>query len=67
MSGCRPIAHLFSEFRAQCAAFWPLMNMAPKVGPMRGAPSSSATCAHDVTPLRRLDDMIAGSAAKGSA
>jgi hypothetical protein len=29
---------------AQCAAFCPLMNMAPNVGPMRGAPSSSATC-----------------------
>ncbi len=29
---------------AQWAAFWPDMNMAPKVGPIRGAPSSSATC-----------------------
>lgn len=34
----------FRELRAQWAAFWPDMNMAPKVGPMRGAPSSSATC-----------------------
>ena len=37
----------FREFRAQWAAFWPDMNMAPKVGPMRGAPSNSATCIHD--------------------
>ena len=29
---------------AQWAAFWPLIIMAPKVGPMRGQPSSSATC-----------------------
>ena len=33
-----------SELRAQWAAFWPLMNIAPNVGPMRGQPSSSATC-----------------------
>ena len=35
------------ELSAQCAAFWPDMYMAPKVGPMRGAPSSSATCKYD--------------------
>ena len=35
-----------SEASAQCAAFCPLMNIAPKVGPMRGQPSSSATCEH---------------------
>ena len=42
---CTPASwpHLFSEFIAQWAAFWPEMNMAPKVGPIRGAPSSSAT------------------------
>ena len=33
-----------SEASAQCAAFCPLMNIAPKVGPIRGQPSSSATC-----------------------